>query len=115
MKNILAAGIFLASIVISTTVGASDWTILGSIRPNETVNKQITLPEGQIVVDVEPTNKQNIITCRFLNNARLIVEQADTNHCIIKPLLMEALTVNVRITNLQKDKGIDYKIWVHAE
>jgi len=113
MKKI-ATVLGIGVILIATTASAvEDWTMLGSIKANASVDRQVTLPAGQLTLEVFPSKDTSKITCQFIHNGSVVIEQKDTNHCKISPLLLDMVSINVKVINLD-NKDIDYKIWIHG-
>jgi hypothetical protein len=97
----------------ATAFAVEDWTMLGSIKANAFVDRQVTLPAGQLTLEVIPSKDTNKITCQFMHNSAVVIEQKDTNHCKIDPLLLDMTSINIKIINLD-NKDTDYKIWIHG-
>ena len=108
--TIISVGILL---VATTASAVEDWTMLGSIKAKASVDRQVTLPVGQLTLEVFPSKDTSKITCQFIHYGTVVIEQKDTNHCKISPLLLDTVSINVKIINLD-NKDIDYKIWIHG-
>lgn len=108
--TIISVGILL---VATTASAVEDWTMLGSIKAKASVDRQVTLPVGQLTLEVFPSKDTSKITCQFIHYGTVVIEQKDTNHCKISPLLLDTVSINVKIINLV-NKDIDYKIWIHG-
>ena len=113
MKKIVTV-LGIGIILFATNVSAvEDWTMLGSIKAKASVDRQVTLPAGQLTLEVIPSLDSSKITCQFIHAGSVVIEQKETNHCKINPLLLDMTSITVKIINLDS-KNIDYKSWIHG-
>jgi hypothetical protein len=112
-KNAMA--LFVGIVLISSAaIAADDWTILGSVAPNATVNRDVSLPEGQMTIEVIPQKTSCKMSCRFGTYNKDSIVQENTNHCLVKNFNWSSVNIDVKISNLDS-KTLDYKIWVHKD
>ncbi len=112
MKNIL---LILAILLTSATVFAiNDWTILGGLKPHETIVRGVNIPEGKTVIEVW-TGDNSKISCQFLDvNGNIGLEEDHVNRCVGRANIVLPWHLNVKITN-DENQETDFKIWIHPD
>jgi len=91
-----------------------DWTFIGAVDAYATSSKSLTVQEGKAIIDVSALDTNDRITCQFINNGFIMIEQKNTNKCVVHPRFEEALALKITVIN-STGKRIDYKIWLREQ
>lgn len=101
-----------AVMLITMTASAQDLTILCSAKPQQTSTTYVTVPAGDMMVEVVGAQDSNI-SCQYLNqDGQVGLDRQHTNHCSGTLATKEPTKLTVQVTNHQK-MDIDYRILVH--
>lgn len=102
MKNII---LFL------TIFLATDWTIVGPLKPHETVSRSVELEAGRSTVEVWSSVEGTKVSCRLMTGS-IVLESFNTDRCVFPMETNIPSSVRVQVINVS-DRQVDYRIWVH--
>lgn len=102
-----------ALVLLATTAFAHDLTYFGPIKAGATKTVKVDLPVGKLTVEITSSSLDTKFNCQFSYSSYggVVDEQRDTHKCLRNFIVQSDSSMNVSVTNLDKDS--DYRIWVH--
>jgi hypothetical protein len=113
MKNFILIPALLLGFA-ATTLAMQDNTILGLLKPKETITTRwIELPAGKTTVEVIADEKSHPLICKFVDADGNVLSEQHTDHCLINAVQPQSAHFTISLTNTQEDKAVFYKIYMH--